>query len=425
MTRVIHTADTHIGYRQYHSPERREDFLRAFGAVVDDAIEDGVDAVVHAGDLFHDRRPELPDLLGTLSALRRLSDADIPFLAIVGNHESTRGGQWLDLFERLDLAERLDDQPRRIGDVAFYGLDHVPESRRSELDYDFASHDAAHAALVAHGQFAPLVPDVRGDAWDLEAVLDAATVAFDVALLGDDHAPQTTVVGDTRATYPGSTERASASEREARGYNLVAFGDHPDDDVDVRRRSLDDVTREFAFVSVDLAPGEGIDRVREQVRQHALEEAVAIVEITGDGDPVTAAAVEETAIEEGALVARVTDRRDVDQESESIEVSFADPDEAVRERIETMGFSTAALEIDETVRSLRDVADSNVRETVKRRVTEVVDDPDAFERPRDDGDSEADGDNEADAEAAADAEADAEADINPTGDDQASMGEYL
>ena len=104
MTRVIHTGDTHIGYAQYHSPVRRQDFLDAFDAVVDDAIDDDVDAVVHAGDLFHDRRPALSDLMGTIRVLRRLADAAIPFLAVVGNHEAARGGQWPDLFERREEA---------------------------------------------------------------------------------------------------------------------------------------------------------------------------------------------------------------------------------------------------------------------------------------------------------------------------------
>ena len=71
MTRVLHTGDTHIGYQQYHSPERRADFLSAFETVIDDAVEMDVDAVVHAGDLFHDRRPDLPELMGTLSATCR------------------------------------------------------------------------------------------------------------------------------------------------------------------------------------------------------------------------------------------------------------------------------------------------------------------------------------------------------------------
>jgi len=78
MTRVIHTGDTHLGYQQYHVPERRRDFLAAFRQVVDDAVADDVDAVVHAGDLFHDRRPTLSDIMGTLDVLRNLDDADIP-----------------------------------------------------------------------------------------------------------------------------------------------------------------------------------------------------------------------------------------------------------------------------------------------------------------------------------------------------------
>jgi len=278
MTRVIHTGDTHIGYAQYHSPVRRQDFLDAFGAVVDDAVDDDVDAVVHAGDLFHDRRPELGDLMGTISVLRRLSDAGIPFLAVVGNHESTRGGQWLDLFERLGLATRLGDEPTVAGDTAFYGLDHVPVSRRDELDYAFERHDADTAALVAHGLFEPF-----GFAdWDTETVLSESAVDFDAMLLGDNHKPNVAEVADTWVTYPGSTERASASEREGRGYNLVGFGPDAtgeDDRVEIRRRALD--TRPFVFVEVELREGEGEARVREQVRQRDLDDAVVLVDLIG------------------------------------------------------------------------------------------------------------------------------------------------
>jgi DNA repair exonuclease SbcCD nuclease subunit len=370
MTRVIHTGDTHIGYQQYHSPERRQDFLDAFEAVVADAIDDDVDAVIHAGDLFHDRRPDLQDLLGTLAALRTLAEADIPFLAVVGNHESTRGGQWLDLFENLGLATRLGAEPYRLADVAVYGLDHVPQSRRDDLDYDFAPHDAAHAVLVSHGLFTPFAHAN----WETETVLSESSVDFDALLLGDNHTPDTAKVADTWVTYCGSTERASASEVDDRGYNIVDFGD----DVDISRRSLSDHTRDFEFVSVDLGTGEGIERVREQVRQYDLDNAVVIVEITGEGEPVTPASVEEFATEAGALIARVTDRREIAEAEADLDVSFADPDDAVRERVREMGLSTAARDVDETVRASK-VADSNVREEVKTRVSDLLEsDDEAF-----------------------------------------------
>jgi DNA repair exonuclease SbcCD nuclease subunit len=378
MTRVIHTGDTHLGYQQYHRPERRQDFLAAFRRVADDAVADGVDAVVHAGDLFHDRRPTLPDIMGALSVLRTLDDAGIPFLAIVGNHESKRGGQWLDLFESLGLATRLGSDPIAVGDTAFYGLDFVPRSKRGDLDYDFTSHEAEAAALVSHGLFEPFP---HGD-WDAREILSGASVEFDALLLGDDHTPQRRHVEEPYEawlTYCGSTERASASERDDRGYNLVTF----DDGVDIRRRGLD--TREFVFVDVTLAEGEGVGRVRQRVGQFDLTDAVVIVSIEGDGDPVAPATIEEYADEQGALVARVTDHRELVDEVET-DVSFADPDEAVHERIRELGLSGAARDIDETIRASK-VADANVADAIEDHVTALVDDGDVTAFAAADGDT--------------------------------------
>ena len=415
MTRVLHTGDTHIGYQQYHSPERRADFLAAFQQVIDDAVEMDVDAVVHAGDLFHDRRPDLPDLLGTLSALRDLNAADIPFLAVVGNHESTRGGQWLDLFERFGLATRLADEPVAIGSTALYGLDHVPESRRDDLDYDFTRPaesdldvEPTHTVLVGHGLFTPFAHAN----WDTETVLTESTVDFDAVLLGDNHAPGIEQVDDVWVTYCGSTERASASEQDDRGYNVVGFdADAPGPDgVDIRRKSLP--TREFVFVTAALEPGEGAGRVREKIGQHDLADAVVIVEITGDGEAVTPGQIESFALDNGALIARVTDRREIETETD-LSVSFADPDAAVDERIEKLGLSQAALDIDEAVRS-PDIADSNLRETVKSRLKEQIENDPAALAPPERADNAAEADANADDTAA---ESDGERDHTATASD--------
>ncbi len=368
MTRLVHTGDTHLGYRQYHSPERRRDFLRAFERVIDDAIAAEVDAVIHAGDLFDDRQPGLPDISGALSALERLEAAGIPFLAVVGNHESKRDGQWLDLFEQVGVATRLGPEPVEVGDVAVYGLDFVPRSRREALEYEFEPTDAAHAVLVTHGLFEPFE---HGD-WDARRLLRESPVAFDALLLGDDHTHRVRRLEEpteTWLTYAGSTERASASEREDRGYNVVAF----EDGVDVRRRGLD--TRSFVYVDVELGADQGLEQVRRAIEGYDLEDAVVIVTITGEGSEIAPAAIEEFAAERGALVTRVTDRRDV--EDDTVEVSFADPDAAVRERIETLGLSPAAREIDELVRD-GSLADSNVADNVERRVGELADEPAAF-----------------------------------------------
>jgi DNA repair exonuclease SbcCD nuclease subunit len=410
MTRVIHTGDTHLGYQQYHEPQRRADFLDAFRQVAEDAVAEDVDAVVHAGDLFHDRQPQLPDIMGTLSVLRTLDDAEIPFLAIVGNHETKRDAQWLDLFESLGLATRLGDSPVIVGDTAFYGLDFVPRSQRDALDYDFESHDADYAALVCHGLFQPFD---HGD-WDAEEIVDQSSVDFDALLLGDDHTPKQTQIEETWLTYCGSTERASASEREDRGYNVVRFEDGA---VDIRRRGLP--TREFVFVDVELGESEGYDRVREQIGQYDLDDAVVMVSIEGDGETLSPARLEEYATDRGALVARVNDRREIEH-SEETTVSFADPDDAVRERITELGLSPAARDLDETIRASK-VADSKVTDTVEQRVREFAEEAsaEAFETAPEQTEPESEDTDEGDTPPGVDG--DAQADI----DDQATMEEYL
>jgi DNA repair exonuclease SbcCD nuclease subunit len=281
----------------------------------------------------------------------------------------------------MGLATRLGRDPVVVGDTAFYGLDFVPRNQRADLDYEFAPHDAAHATLVSHGLFEPLVPDYGNVEWDAAEVLEASTVDFDAMLLGDEHAATRAAVDGTWVTYCGSTERASASEREERGYNIVEFGGVDEEtpetggEVHIARRGIE--TREFVFLDLELAESEGFGRVRERLREHDLEDAVVHVTLSGDGEAVSAARVEEFADEAGALVARVNDRREVSEDAD-LDVAFADPDEAVRERVRGLGLSRAARDLDETIRASK-VADANVADEVQRRVAELVDEPSAFE----------------------------------------------
>ena len=368
MTRVIHTGDTHIGYRQYHSSDRQADFLAAFESVVGDAIELDVDAVVHAGDLFHDTRPSLHDVMETIRILRTLRAAEIPFLAIVGNHEGTRDRQWLDLFADLELAIHLNDAGTRIDEVMFYGLDYLPPARRDRLEFELEPSEAAYAVLVAHGLFEPFAHAE----WDTDAFLDRLSVDLDALLLGDNHTPGRAEVGDTWVTYCGSTERASATEREARGYNLITF----DEEVRIGRRTIAD-TRRFVYIDCELQRSQGLDTIREEITANEIADAVVIISIVGEGEPVQPAAIEQTALDRGALAVRVTDEREL-PDDERPRAEFADPDRAVEARVRSLGLSEAGHLVDAVVRDL-DVAEANVRSRVRSRVeTLLAEQPSAF-----------------------------------------------
>ena len=94
MVRILHFADTHIdvaahGRREPESglPLRVLDFLKALDTIVDTAIEEKVDMVLFAGDAYKDRTPVPTFQREFGKRIRRLSDAEIPTLLLVGNHD--------------------------------------------------------------------------------------------------------------------------------------------------------------------------------------------------------------------------------------------------------------------------------------------------------------------------------------------------
>lgn len=371
----IHTADTHLGYQQYHRPERTADFIDAFEQVIDAAITREVDAVVHAGDLFHDSRPSTATIQTALAGLRRLAEADIEFLAVVGNHDGTQDAQWIDIFSELGLATHLGSTPHIVADTAFYGLDYVPESRQNTLDFDFPAHDAEYAVFVLHGLVAPLSPH---GTWDAEHLIGRSPVAFDAVLLGDDHAPRIERINGVVFTYPGSPERTAIDQTRDRVCNYIETGATAGD-VWIDQVAID--ARPHQYISITLAPEEGADRIKQALEKYDLSDAVVAVEITGDGRDITPAALEEYGKQQGALVVRVNDRRDLDTAHLDIDVSFADPDQAVKERLREMALSVPGYEIERLVRDLDGQPKSVLTDHVEARIDERIDDDiESFEK---------------------------------------------
>lgn len=374
MESFIHTADTHLGYHQYHRAERARDYLDAFQQVIDAAIEHDVDGIIHAGDLFHDSRPSTRTIRATLDELRRIRRHDIEFLAVVGNHEHSRDDQWIDIFSELGLAIHLDRTPTVIGDTAIYGLDHLPPSKRDHVTLDFEPTTAASALLVAHGLFSPISPH---GTWDLNHLLAQSQIPFDAILLGDDHTPRVDQINDIPVTYAGSTDRTAIDQTSDRTCNLVTIN-AADTDVHIDQLPLD--TRPHVFIHADLTPGDGAGEIRRRLDRHELTGAVVAIRITGDGEDIVPADLEEYGKSQGALVVRVSDRRDLTIEDIDIDVAFADPDDAVQERISQMPLSVAAYDIEQYVRNIKGHPKSNLADVVEAEITTRIDEtPEDFD----------------------------------------------
>src|SRR5512144_2986198 len=92
--KLLHFADAHIDMANYgrHDPQtglplRVLDFLRALDVIVDAAVNERVDMVIFAGDAYKDRSPAPTFQREWGRRIIRLSQARIPTLLLVGNHD--------------------------------------------------------------------------------------------------------------------------------------------------------------------------------------------------------------------------------------------------------------------------------------------------------------------------------------------------
>ncbi len=94
MLRILHFADAHIDIAAHGRrdpatglPVRVLDFLKALDTIVDTAIAEKVDLVIFAGDAYKDRTPVPTFQREWGKRMMRLSEAGIPTLMLVGNHD--------------------------------------------------------------------------------------------------------------------------------------------------------------------------------------------------------------------------------------------------------------------------------------------------------------------------------------------------
>jgi DNA repair protein SbcD/Mre11 len=112
--KILHLADTHLGSGFSHGKinpatglnTRLEDFTTALTTCIDRAIAEPVDLVLFGGDAFPDATPPPYVQEAFASQLRRLVDAEIPTVLLVGNHDrhsQGQGGASLSIYRTLGV----------------------------------------------------------------------------------------------------------------------------------------------------------------------------------------------------------------------------------------------------------------------------------------------------------------------------------
>lgn len=267
---LIHVSDIHFGSGESHGPlnpatglnVRLEDFCRAFTECVDYALNLPADVFLFSGDAYRNASPEPIYQKLFAEQLRRLSEANIQIILVVGNHDQifkSTGSHSMSVFQSLGVPNLITiDRPRLIkldtkhGALQIVGLPYVTRHlmmtheqyaslSNAEIERVLANHvSAVFRDLVE--QLDPTIPAVGtahmmvdgARAGAEQELLVGYTSSFPMQMfsdpkleyvaLGHVHKHQVLQESKPAIVYAGSIERIDFSEeKEDKGFVHVSI----------------------------------------------------------------------------------------------------------------------------------------------------------------------------------------------------------
>ena len=94
---ISHISDIHLGYTQFNLQEREEDLYEVFEESIEKSINEHVKAVILAGDIFHNPKPNGASIVRLARELKKLKEK-IPVVKAGGGLVYNKKGEVLFIF---------------------------------------------------------------------------------------------------------------------------------------------------------------------------------------------------------------------------------------------------------------------------------------------------------------------------------------
>lgn len=286
--KFLHFADTHLGKMGFKKEERKEDFFNNFRQVIDTAIKEDVDFVVHSGDLFNVAKPEMKTLIRTIYQLKRLKERDIPVLITAGSHDIGVGKTVISLLEEIGVVTNLSSgeytekkgnkiilDGERIGKAFVCGV--AGRQRKIEKIYE-ALRPKKKGELNIFA-FHHAISDVSGNFSDIPTSL--LPKGFDYYAGGHWHSYYESDYDNGKIIYPGSTGYNDIKEMkrdEGKYFCIVSWDGN---DINIEKREID--TRPIDIFEVNCEEKEAKEVAEKCIEKipSKSEEGVLILRLKG------------------------------------------------------------------------------------------------------------------------------------------------
>lgn len=294
--KFIHTADIHLDsplhrleeYEGAPVEEIRQASRRAFENLIDLAIDESVDFVLIAGDLFDGDWKDYNTGLYFIKQVRRLGEAGIRVFVISGNHDAAgRMTRTLPYPGNVHVFSSRKPETKILDDlkVAIHGQSFPKVAVTDNLAIDYPDPISGrfnigllHTSLTGregHENYAPCALD------------DLVNKGYDYWALGHVHQFET-VAADPPIVFPGCIQGRHIRETGAKGCVLVTAEDGVS--LEITRHDIDVIRWERVMVDLEGAASIDacLDRFKavfeKEIDRHDPKPVVARVEFTGQTD---------------------------------------------------------------------------------------------------------------------------------------------
>ena len=154
-----HISNTHLRLIQYKLKEKKQNIYNSFNQAIDISINDKVDFVIFAGDVFHTPTPSGTAILQMANALKRLKQNGIESFFVLGEHDISRirTTPIPYVYHNLEFSKYIGrEEPVYYKNVMIIGLDKIRKNEMEGLEEKFskleslASKHDGHKILVLH-----------------------------------------------------------------------------------------------------------------------------------------------------------------------------------------------------------------------------------------------------------------------------------
>jgi len=300
MFKFAHFADCHIGANRGPVLEKLE--LAAFSKAMDVCMQEKVDFVLIAGDLFHANLPDMYVANEAVKKMREVRDAGIPIYVIYGSHDySPNGTSIIDILDSTGLIKKIvkgedvdgklrlavfTDLKTRAKLVGISGRKAGLERNYFEmLDREFLEKEEGFKIFAFHSAISELKPEFLAQ---MESIpMSLLPKGFDYYASGHVHRrTEAGFAGYERVVFPGvlfggySRDLEDSAKGEKRGFYLVSF-DEKVEEVKFMEVSVCD----FEYFEYDVSDKNSVQAKKDlldKLREIEAENKIAVVKIKGE-----------------------------------------------------------------------------------------------------------------------------------------------